>query len=305
MARHRTAALVSVHMDLGAGRRGVDMGPSAIRVAGLSDRIAALGWRVKEMGSVYVHEPESVRIGRSNARYLNEVHDVCRRLRDTTEEILAKNCFPIILGGDHSIAMGSVSGVARFHRARKEKIGLIWVDAHTDMNLPDTTPSGNIHGMPLAHLLGRGLPSLKRLAGPKPAVAPENVALLGIRSVDKRERNIVRAAGVRAFTMTEIDERGLAACVKEALKIATDGTTGFHLSFDLDGVDPRAAPGVGTAVVGGLTYREAHLICESCARSKKLLAMDMVELNPTLDERNITAELAVELVLSAMGKTIL
>ena len=305
MARKKTAAVVSVHIDLGAGRRGVDMGPSAIRVARLSKRIAKLGRRVREMGSVYVSEPESVRVGRANARYLNEVLDVCTRLRDVVGEALESDCLPIVLGGDHSIAMGSVAAVARHHRAQDEKIGLLWVDAHTDMNLPKTSPSGNIHGMPLAHLLGKGIPALRKLAGSKPAVSAENVALLGIRSVDKNERKLVKEAGVRAYTMTEIDERGMATCVREALEIVNDGTAGFHLSSDLDGVDPRAAPGVGTAVPGGLTYREAHLICEACARTGKLLGMDLVELNPTLDTRNLTAELAVELILSALGKTIL
>jgi len=292
-------------MDLGAGRRGVDMGPSAIRVARLAERLKRLGLRVREEGSVRVGDPESIRTGRSNARYLAEVLDVCTRLRDKVEAVLGEGAFPIVLGGDHSIAMGSVAGSARHHRAQGGRIGLLWVDAHTDMNVPETSPSGNIHGMPLAHLIGRGLTSLRRLAGPQPAAAAGNVALLGIRSVDRREREIVRAAGVRAFTMTEIDERGLATCIREALGIVTDGTCGFHLSFDLDGVDPRHAPGVGTAVPGGLTYREAHLICEACARSTALLGLDMVELNPTLDQHNMTGQLAVELILSAVGKTIL
>jgi arginase len=303
--RKRTVALLAVHMDLGAGRRGVDMGPSAIRVAGISERIAALGMRVREVGSIYAREPESATVGRPHARFLSEILDVCRRLRDTVQEVRGKGAFPIVLGGDHSIAMGSVSGQARHHAARKERVGLLWVDAHTDMNVPETSPSGNVHGMPLAHLLGRGVPALGRLAGAQPAVDPRHVALLGIRSVDRRERGLVRESGVRAFTMTEIDERGAAACVKEALSIVSDGTAGFHLSFDLDAVDPRYAPGVGTAVPGGLTYREAHLICEACARHGGLLGMDMVELNPTLDEHNATARLAVELVLSALGKTIL
>lgn len=305
MARVRTVAIFSVHMDLGAGRRGVDMGPSAIRVARLAERLAAMGCHVREMGSVYVQEPESVRVGRPDARYLREVVDVCTRLRDRVAQALAKGWFPVVLGGDHSIAMGSVAAVARHHRERRVKVGLLWVDAHTDMNLPETTPSGNVHGMPLAHLIGRGVPALSRLSGGTRAVAPTNVALLGIRSVDRSEREVVRNAGVRAFTMTEIDERGLSPCVQDALAVVTDGTAGFHLSFDLDGVDPRYAPGVGTAVPGGLTYREAHLVCEAAARTGSLLGLDMVELNPTLDERNVTAELAVELILSAMGKTIL
>ncbi len=281
------------------------MGPSAIRVAGLSKRLKEIGRRVREMGSVFVQEPESVKVGRANARYLSEVLDVCTRLRDTVENALEDGCLPVVLGGDHSIAIGSMAGVARHYRQQDENVGLLWIDAHTDMNLPGTSPSGNIHGMPVTHLLGQGIPALRTLAGGKPAVRPENVALLGIRSVDGKEREVVRESGVRAYTMTEIDQRGMAACVREALDIVNDGTTGFHLSFDLDGVDPRAAPGVGTAVPGGLTYREAHLVCEACANTGKLLSMDMVELNPTLDERNMTAELAVELILSALGKTIL
>jgi arginase len=303
--RQKTAALISVHMDLGAGRRGVDMGPSAIRVAGLAHRIAQLGWRVREMGAVVVNEPEAARVGRQDARFLGEVLSVCTRLRDLTEQVLARGALPVVLGGDHSIAMGSVSAQARHHRRAGRPIGLVWVDAHTDMNLPQTSPSGNVHGMPLSHLLGHGVPALVRLAGARPAVEARHVALLGIRSVDRRERQLVKEAGVRVFTMTEIDERGLAACARDAIALATEGTAGFHLSFDLDGVDPHVAPGVGTAVPGGLTYREAHLLCEACARSGSLLGLDMVELNPTLDEHNMTGRLAVDLVLSALGKTIL
>jgi len=303
--RKRTASILSVHMDLGAGRRGVDMGPSAIRVAGLDDQIRALGWRVREVGSIVVPGPEESRVGRADARYLPAVLDVCTRLRDATLAVRERGGFPIVLGGDHSIAMGSVSAQASFLRRQKKALGLIWVDAHTDMNLPETSPSGNIHGMPLAHLLGRGIPSLRKLAGGPAAVDARNVALLGIRSVDRTERRLVKALGVRVYTMTEIDERGLATCVREAIGVASDGTAGYHLSFDLDGVDPRYAPGVGTAVHGGLTYREAHFICEACARDGGLQGLDMVELNPTLDDRNTTAELAVALILSALGKTII
>ncbi len=301
----RTVALISVHMDLGAGRRGVDMGPSAIRVAGVSKRIDALGLTVEEMGSVVVQEPESMAPGQSNARFLEEVLDVCQRLRDQVAKARSKGWFPIILGGDHSIAMGSVSGQVQHHRAQDDKVGLLWVDAHTDMNIPGSSPSGNIHGMPVSHLIGEGIQELVDLAGGGRAIDPANIALLGIRSVDRKEREIVKEAGVRAYTMTEIDERGLAACTREAIDIVTEGTAGYHLSFDLDGVDPRYAPGVGTPVPGGLTYREAHLICEASARDGRLLGMDVVELNPTLDDRNATAQLAVELILSALGKTIL
>jgi arginase len=305
MVAKRTAAILSVHMDLGAGRRGVDMGPSAIRLAGLAAAIEALGWRVKEMGSVFVREPEACPVGRADARYLKEVLDVCSRLRAEALEALEEGALPISLGGDHSIAMGSVSAVAVHHRGRGQEIGLVWVDAHTDMNVPETSPSGNLHGMPLSHLIGQGLPALRRLSGDRPAVHPDHVAILGVRSVDLEEREVVRRSGVRVYTMTEIDERGFSTCMEEAIERATKGTGGFHLSFDLDAVDPRYAPGVGTPVPGGLTYREAHLACEEAARSGRMLGIDMVELNPTMDERNATGELARELILSALGKTIL
>jgi arginase len=301
----KTAAITAVHMDLGAGRRGVDMGPSAIRLAGLAPAIERLGWSVLEMGSVSVREPEAVRPGNARARYAAEVLDVCRRLKQRTTQALRRGAVPLTLGGDHSIAMGSISAVAAHWRRQGRPIGLLWIDAHTDMNVPGSSPSGNVHGMPLAHLLGHGLPALRRLSGTKPALDPRHVTLLGIRAVDRREREIVRRSGVRVYTMTEIDRRGVAACVEEAIDRARDGTAGLHLSFDLDAVDPRDAPGVGTAVPGGLTYREAHLACEEVAKSGLLLGMDMVELNPTLDERNRTGELAVELILSALGKTIL
>jgi arginase len=304
-ARGRTAAVVSVHMDLGAGRRGVDMGPSAIRVAGVARALERLGWRVRELGSVFVREPESVRPGRPDARYLGEVLDVCSRLKAEVAEALADGAFPVTLGGDHSIAMGSVSAVAAHRRERGEVIGLLWVDAHTDMNTPATSPSGNIHGMPLAHLLGMGAPTLRRLCGDPPPVDARHLAILGVRSVDPREREVVLASGARVYTMSEIDERGVAACTREALARVTEGTAGFHLSFDMDAVDPRYAPGVGTAVPGGLTYREAHLICEEAAETGKILGLDLVELNPIYDERNRTAELAVGLIESALGKTIL
>jgi arginase len=305
MPSKRSAAILSVHMDLGAGRRGVDMGPSAIRLAGLARGLERLGWKVKEMGSVFVREPEALPQGRSSARYLAEVLDVCTRLKAEALEALEEGALPVTLGGDHSIAMGSVSAVALHHARPDQPLGLLWIDAHTDINTPETSPSGNLHGMPLAHLLGLGLPSLRALAGPRPAVDAQHVAVLGARSVDAGEREIVKRTGVRVYSMTEIDERGFAACLKEAVQRVSDGTCGFHLSFDLDGVDPREAPGVGTPVQGGLTYREAHLACEAAAATGRLLGLDMVELNPTLDERNRTGQLAVELILSALGKTIL
>ena len=305
MSRRRSTSLLSVHIDLGAGRRGVDMGPSAIRIAGLGQRLEALGWRVLERGSLYVREPESVKPGRTDARYLKEVLDVCTRLRDATEHALAAGALPLVLGGDHSVAMGSLSGVSNHFHARGETVGLLWVDAHTDMNTPETSPSGNIHGMPLAHMLGAGLSAFRKLAHRSPAIRPERTALLGIRSVDPTEAPLVKASGVRVYTMSEIDERGFATCLAEAIERITDGTAGVHLSFDLDGVDPAHAPGVGTPVPGGLSYREAHWTCEAVARTGRLVSLDMVELNPVLDVANVTGRLAVELILSALGKTIL
>lgn len=301
----RDVGLISVSLDLGAGRRGVDMGPSAIRIAGLKDEVLALGRSIKEVGTVTASAPELATEGDQTAKYLEEVHEVCLRTRDRVEEALSNDAFPLILGGDHSISIGSVAGVARHFRKRDERIGLIWVDAHCDMNTPETSPSGNIHGMSMAVLLGRGNPELLKLCGDDPAVRPENVSVVGARSIDPTEAPWVRESGIRVYTMTEVDERGLGTVIDEAIERASAGTAGMHVSFDLDVIDPQVAPGVGTPVRGGLTYREAHLICEKSSRSGALLSMDMVELNPVLDSENKTARLAVGLVASALGKTIL
>ena len=301
----RELALVSVLMDLGAGRRGVDMGPSAIRIAGLRETLEGLDYRVREMGTVVATDPERSEQQDLNARYLPEVESVCRRARDLVEDALVQGCMPLVLGGDHSIAMGSVAGVSRFHARSRERVGLIWVDAHSDMNTPGTSPSGNVHGMPLAVLTGHGPRVLRSLADREPAVRPENVSMIGVRQIDPAERDVVISSGVRVFTMPEIDERGIAACVDEAIARASEGTAGFHLSYDLDSLDPMIAPGVGTPVSGGLTFREGHLICEKVARSGRLLSLEVVELNPVLDAHNRTAHMAVGLIASALGKTIL
>ncbi|MBN8732507.1 MAG: arginase [Acidobacteria bacterium] len=303
--RHSQIAVIGAPLDLGAGRRGVDMGPSAIRVAHLDARLAALGYEVHDLGNVEVDQAESRPIGRENARYLHEITATCRRLAKAVEGALAKGQFPLVLGGDHSVAAGTVAGVAKHFRRSKERIGLIWVDAHADMNTPDTSPSGNVHGMPLASCIGTGPDELVKLAGFSPKVRAENVALVGIRDVDQLEKPHIKASGVRAFTMREIDERGLLHVMNEAIRIASDGTAGFHLSFDMDGVDPDEAPGVGTPVRGGITYREAHLALELVCDSRRMLSLEVVEVNPVLDVANRTAELAVELMLSAMGKRIL
>ena len=305
LAPPKTVSVVAVHMDLGAGRRGVDMGPSAIRVAGLATRLTRLGYDVQELGAVFVNEPEVCPVGESHVKYLQEVRSCCVELREKVLDVLGGGGIPLVLGGDHSIAIGSIAAQAIFQRGRGLPVGLLWIDAHADMNTPETSPSGNIHGMPLAVCLGHGAKELVEIAGDAPALSAQHVAILGARDLDKEERRLVKESGVRVYTMSEIDERGIAVCMDEALVRATDGTAGVHLSFDLDGVDPEYAPGVGTAVAGGLTYREAHLACEKVAQTGKLLGMDLVELNPILDEGNRTARLGVELILSAFGKTIL
>ncbi len=298
-------ALVSVQMDLGAGRRGVDMGPSAIRIAGLRNRLEGLDYRIREMGTVVATDPERSDQQDLHARYLPEIESVCRRARDMVEDALVRGCMPLVLGGDHSIAIGSVAGVSRFYGRSREWVGLIWVDAHSDMNTPGTSPSGNVHGMPLAVLTGHGPQVLRSLADRHPAVRPENVSMIGVREIDAAEREVVISSGVRVFTMSEVDERGIAPCVDEAIARAGAGTAGFHLSYDLDSLDPMIAPGVGTPVPGGLTFREGHLICEKVARSGRLLSLEVVELNPVLDARNRTAQMAVGLIASALGQTIL
>jgi arginase len=298
--------MISVSIDLGAGRRGVDMGPSGLRIAGLTERLHELGHTVREIGSIHARELERVDAGDPRARYLDEILEVCTRTRDAVRRTLDEGWRPLVLGGDHSLSIGSVAAVAAHHAARGERIGVLWVDAHTDMNTPEITPSGNIHGMSLAVLNGYGPPELVGLwGGEGRAVQAEHVCVLGARDIDPAEAELVRQSGIRVFTMTEIDERGIGPCVDEALERLTDGTAGFHLSFDLDGLDPTVAPGVGTPVDGGLTYREGHLVCEKVARSEALLSLELVELNSVLDERNRTGRIGVEMLASALGASIL
>jgi arginase len=298
--------MISVSIDLGAGRRGVDMGPSALRIAGITQAVEELGYAVKEAGTVTAGGFETTDPGsESRARFLDEIAGVARRTGELVIAGLEAQCFPLILGGDHSLSIGTVAAVARHHRTEGESLGVVWVDAHSDMNTPETTPSGNVHGMSLAILMGHGHPRLTALSGDQPCVRPENVTILGAREVDAGERRLIEELGVRVFTMSEIDERGIGRCVDEALERANAGTAGFHLSFDLDALDPREAPGVGTPVQGGLTYREGHLVCEKAARAGNMLSFEVVELNPVLDRENRTAHLALGLVTSALGQTIL
>jgi len=298
-------AVIGVPLDLGAGRRGVDMGPSAIRVAGLHARLTALGYEVEDLGNIAVEQAESAPAGRPNARYLSQIASACRLTAKAVERACAEGKAPLVLGGDHSAAVGTVSGLSRHYRSQRQKVGLIWIDAHADMNTPETSASGNVHGMPLACCIGMGPRELTRIYGYAPKVLPSNIALVGVREVDQLEKPHVRASGVRAFTMRDIDERGLPAVMEEAIRIASRDTAGFHVSLDMDSVDPGEAPGVGTPVRGGLTYREAHLAMELICDSRRMTSMEVVEVNPVIDVSNRTAALAVELIMSALGKRIL
>jgi arginase len=298
-------SITNVHLDLGAGRRGTDMGASAMHVAGLVPNLRSIGHNVVDVASMGASSFESIDAGDPHARFLPEITRLCTRIANRVEVDVLAGRFPLVLGGDHAQAIGTISGLARAFRTRGERIGVVWVDAHTDMNTPETTLSGNIHGMPLAALLGFGPRELVAISGDEPALRPEHVAIIGIRDVDRSETSLVSRLGIKTYTMSDLDERGTANCVREAFEHVSRGTSGVHLSFDLDGVDPQDAPGVGTPVPGGLTVRESHLICESAARTGRLIGMEMVELNPTLDVRNKTGELAVWLIQSALGKTIL
>jgi arginase len=302
----RRIRVLGVPLDLGASRRGVDMGPSAMRVAGLEARLEALGHQVKDGGNILVEIAETQAYGSPNARYLKQIADTCTRTAEAVVKTLEEGKTPLVLGGDHSLAAGSVSGVAEFYRRKNQKIGVIWIDAHSDINTPDTSPSGNVHGMPLASLLGMGAEPLSHIFGYSPKIAPENAVLVGVRDIDAAERANIHRAGLTAvFTMRDIDERGMRAVMEEALRAASNGTAGYHVSLDMDWIDPEDAPGVGTPVRGGATYREAHLAMEIVADHGGMVSFEIVEVNPVIDEHNRTADLAVELACSAFGKKIL
>jgi len=301
----QTVAMLGVPMDLGGGRRGVDMGPNAMRIAGLVEGVQALGCEIEDLGNVPVPEPERRVPKNAKARFVAEIAECCASVAGEVESVLERGWFPLVIGGDHSIAAGTVAGMSNYFHKRDERLGLIWFDAHGDMNTPETSTSGNVHGMPLAACLGRGVPELVALGRRSPMVDPECTALIGVRDLDRREALEVREAGIRVFTLREIDMHGIHKVMSQAIEIATKGTAGFHLSFDLDGVDPSVAPGVGTPVPGGTTLRESHLVMEHAADSKKLLGLEIAELNPILDDHNRTAEFAKELILSGLGKAVL
>jgi arginase len=300
----KTVHIIGVPLDLGGNRRGTDMGPSAFRIAGLADRISKLGFTVGDKGDVSSPIPEEKGFGDPRKKYVKDIARVCQRLYQTALASFADGAMPIVLGGDHSLGAGSVAAAAMHARKSGKPLGLIWVDAHADMNNPKSSESGNVHGMPLAALLGAE-PSELHMLPNGPAVSPKHTVLVGTRNLDEIEKKIVRASKVHVFTMKDIDNLGISEVMARALAVATRGTAGFHVSYDLDACDPTVAPGVGTPVKGGLSYREAHVVMEMVAESGKMTSFDLVEVNPTLDIRNTTAELGTELALSALGKSIL
>ena len=297
--------IIGVPLDLGGGRRGVDMGPSAVRIAGLAERLTALGCKVVDKGDIDAPIPEIKAEGDPRKKYIREIARVCTKLHQRSLQSLEEGALPLVIGGDHSLGAGSVGATADYAASRGGQIGLLWVDAHADMNTPSTTPSGNVHGMPLAALLGHEPAELAKIGTSFPKVRPEKTVLIGIRNLDEAEKTQVRDAGVHVFTMKDLDRIGIAKVMERAMAIATDGTVGVHVSFDMDACDPAIAPGVGTPVKGGLNYREAHMVMEMLADADRLLALDLVEVNPILDIQNQTAVLCVELVLSAFGMRIL
>ena len=301
----RPIHVIGVPLDLGGNRRGTDMGPSAFRIAGLPDRLATLGLSVTDQGDIPSPIPDAKGAGDPRKRYAKEIGKVCHRLFQMALASFDEGALPISLGGDHSLAAGSVAAAAAYQRRRGKALGLIWVDAHGDMNTPASSESGNVHGMPLAALLGRDPIELAQFAGDLPAVLPRHTVLVGIRNLDEREKETVRTSKVHVFTMKEIDRLGMAEVMERAIALASRGTGGFHVSYDLDACDPTVAPGVGTPVKGGLSYRESHVAMEMVAESGRLTSLDLVEVNPTLDLRNTTAEFGTELALSALGKRIL
>ena len=296
--------IIGVPTDLGANIRGAIMGPSAIRICHIKEKIEKLGIEVKDQGDITIPVRESLSTDAAQEKYLSAIHDLCARLEKEVFDSLSRGSIPLTLGGDHSLAIGSISGVSRYYAEQQKDIGLLWVDAHGDINTPESSPSGNIHGMPLAALLGEGHSRLTSIGSSDPKIKPENVVLMGIRTIDGKERDMLRDSGIRYYTMREIDERGMYTVMQEALGILNKCSGGIHLSFDIDAMDPLHAPGVSTPESGGLSLREAHLVLEMLADTKKLKSMDFVELNPFNDISHKTSILCVDLVLSALGKSI-
>lgn len=301
----RTVDVIGVPLDLGANLRGSNMGPATIRIANLQRNLEVLGYQVRDLGDLQVPYREQISEEEKKLHFLPTIEKVVRELSILTKASVSSGHIPLTLGGDHAVAIGSIAGVSASLKEKNQNLGLIWFDAHADLNTPETSPTGNIHGMPLAVTLGKGHPSLVGIRGDHAKVKPENVALIGIRSIDDEERNICKSIGIRYFTMREIDERGMSKVMEEAIQVASRNTGGIHLSFDLDAIEPIYAPGVSTPVTGGLSFREAHLALEMIADTKKLTSMDFVEVNPMTDIDHKTAELTVDFIMSALGKSII
>ena len=298
---NKKIAIIGVPMDMGQQRRGVDMGPSAIRYAGVVERLEELGYEIEDIGDLEIGRREKTIIERSNLRNLKAVLEANELLHDKVSEVMKNGMFPLVLGGDHSIAMGTLAGVAEHF----QNLGVIWYDAHGDLNTEETSPSGNIHGMPLAVSLGLGHPALTNIGGYSPKLKPENVVIIGARALDEGEKDLIKEIGIKTYTMHEVDRLGMTKVMEETIAYLKNRTDGVHLSLDLDGLDPDHAPGVGTPVVGGLTYRESHLAMEMLAESGIITSAEFVEVNPILDEKNRTAQVAVALMGSLFGEKLL
>jgi arginase len=297
--------VIGFPMDLGAGRRGVDMGPSALRIAGVGDKLTALGYTVLDSGDVDIKTAEIQDIANPRLRYLPEITHACTVLADEVETALDNDEFPLVLGGDHSMAIGTIAGIAAHCKKKNKRLGVIWIDAHSDINVPDTSPSGNIHGMPVAVSLGLGAPELTKIGGDFVKLHPHQIVMIGLRSVDEGERALIRKMKIESYTMADIDKQGIHRIIAKVLSAMRAKVDHLHVSFDLDSVDPMFASGVGTPVPGGLTYREAHLIMEAIADTGYMASMEVAEVNPILDNKNASAEAAAELIASSMGKRIL
>jgi arginase len=302
---HQTVHLIGLPVSLGAGKRGMDSGPSALRIADLRKRLESLGYPVRDEGDILITSQEVQEVGDTEMRYLPEIKRVSELLATKVEEALSADGFPLVLGGDHSMSIGSLAGIGAYCKRKNKKLGVVWVDAHPDMNTPETSPSGNIHGMPLAVAMGYGAKELTSISGDFPKVQPKNVVIIGARDIDKGEAQLIKKLKVNTYTMYEIDKSGVYKIMKEIVEEMQKRVDHLHVSFDVDSVDPSIAPGVGTPVSGGLSYREAHFIMEALAETGMVASMDVAEVNPILDEHNRTAIFAAEIVSSCMGKRIM
>ncbi|GAB1441625.1 arginase [Ignavibacteriales bacterium] len=297
--------IIGFPMDLGAGRRGVDMGPSALRIAHLSEKLQQLGYEVEDLGDIAIEIMETQLVGNDKLKYVDEIERTSLKLASVVEQTLENDEFPLCIGGDHSMALGTLGGISAYCNKRGLRLGVIWIDAHADMNTDETTPSGNIHGMSLAASIGLGSKRLTEIYSPAPKVLPENTVIIGARSIDADERNNIKKTGITVYTMSDIDKIGIHRITSKVLKQFKNNVDHIHVSFDVDSVEPTIVPGVGTPVPGGLSYREAHLLMETIAECGCMSSLEITEVNPILDNRNASAVFAVELVASSMGMRIL